>query len=116
MDKQAIFDYYFQNNYKIILTLFCAVAINIFERMCFIMTKVDLASESKHDKFVRIVEARTNKAAEMIRLIGNCASKSSYDYSEREVKMIFDYLEKEIKNARNKFNGSDSEEGKFSLR
>ena len=51
----------------------------------------------------------------MIRLIGNCASKSSYEYSEKEVKMIFDYLEKEIKNARNKFSGSDSEEGKFSL-
>ena len=75
----------------------------------------DYTNETKHDKFVRIVEARTNKAAEMIRLIGNCASRSSYEYSEREVKMIFDYLDKEIKNARNKFNGSDSEEGKFTL-
>lgn len=72
--------------------------------------------ESKHDKFVRIAEARTNKAAEMIRLLGNCASKLSYDYSEKEVKLIFDYLEKEIKNARNKYNGTDSEDGKFSLR
>ena len=79
------------------------------------MAKIDLSSESKHDKFVRIVEARTNKTAKMIRLIGNCASKSSYDYSEEEVKMIFAYLEKEIKNARNKFNGSDTEEGRFSL-
>ena len=77
------------------------------------MANKDYASETKHDKFVRIVEARTNKAAEMIRLIGNCASRSSYEYSEREVKLIFDYLEKEIKNARNKFNGS--EEGKFTL-
>ena len=72
--------------------------------------------ENKHDKFVRIVEARTNKAAEMIRLIGNCANKTSYEYSEREVKIIFDYLDKEIKNVRNKFNGTDSEDGKFSLR
>lgn len=72
--------------------------------------------ESKHDKFVRIAEARTNKAAEMIRLIGNCASTSSYEYSDKEVKKIFDYLEKEIKNARNKYTGTDSEDGKFSLR
>ena len=79
------------------------------------MSNIGNISETKHDKFVRIVEARTNKAAEMIRLIGNCSSKSSYEYSEKEVKMIFDYLEKEIRNARNKFNGSDSEEGKFSL-
>lgn len=73
-------------------------------------------TESKHDKFIRIAEARTNKASEMIRLIGNCASKSSYEYSDKEVKMIFDYLDKEIKNARNKFSGTDSEDGKFSLR
>ena len=79
------------------------------------MKNNDLAKESKHDKFVRIIETRTNKAAEMIRLIGNCANKSSYEYSEKEVKMIFDYLEKEIKNAHSKFNGSASEEGKFSL-
>ena len=79
------------------------------------MPKNNLQKESKHDKFVRIVESRTNKAAEMIRLIGNCASRSSYEYSEREVKMIFDYLDKELKNARNKFSGSDSEEGKFTL-
>lgn len=72
--------------------------------------------ESKHDKFVRIVEARTNKAGEMLRLIGNCANTSSYEYSEEEVKKIFAYLEKELKNARNKFTGAESEDGKFSLR
>lgn len=73
-------------------------------------------NESKHDKFVRIVEARTNKAGEMLRLIGNCANTGSYEYSEEEVRKIFAYLEKELKNARNKFNGTDSEDGKFSLR
>lgn len=71
--------------------------------------------ETKHDKFVRIAEARTNKAAEMIRLIGNCSSRSTYDYSEEEVRMIFTYLERELKNAKNKFIGTESEEGKFSL-
>lgn len=72
--------------------------------------------ESKHDKFVRIVEARTNKAGEMIRLIGNCANTGTYEYSEEEVKKIFTYLERELKNARNKFNGAETEDGKFSLR
>ena len=72
--------------------------------------------ESKHDKFIRIAEARTNKAGEMIRLIGNCANVGSYEYTEEEVKKIFAYLEKELKNARNRFAGTESEEGKFSLR
>ena len=72
--------------------------------------------ESKHDKFIRIAEARTNKAGEMIRLIGNCANVGSYEYTEEEVKKIFAYLEKELKNARNRFAGTEFEEGKFSLR
>lgn len=71
--------------------------------------------ETKHEKFVRLVEARTNKAAEMIRLIGNCANKGSYDYSEEDVKKIFTYLEKEIKNAKARFGGSDGEDERFTL-
>ncbi len=71
--------------------------------------------ESRREKFVRIVVARTNKAAEMIRLIGNCANTSSYDYSEEDVKKIFTYLEKELKSARAKFSGNEAEEGKFTL-
>ncbi len=72
--------------------------------------------ETKREKFIRIVEARTNKAVEMIRLLGNCSNKSSYDYTEEDIKRIFGYLEKEIKNARSKFNGVESDEGKFSLK
>ncbi len=72
--------------------------------------------ESKRERFVRIVEARTNKAAEMIRLIGNCANTASYDYTDEDVKKIFLFLEKELKSARSKFSGMESEDGKFSLR
>ena len=39
--------------------------------------------ESKKDKFVRIAEARTNKIIDMIRLLGNCSNKASYEYSKR---------------------------------
>lgn len=72
-------------------------------------------SESKREKFLRLVVARTNKAAEMIRLIGNCSNTSSYDYSDEDVKKIFAYLDKEIKNARAKYSGGESEGGKFTL-
>jgi len=72
--------------------------------------------ETKRDKFVRIAEARTNKAAEMIRLLGNCAKKNTYEYSEDDIKKIFSYLDRELKNARNKFSGLESDEGKFTLK
>ena len=78
-------------------------------------TYMNNGKETKHEKFVRIVEARTNKAAEMIRLIGNCANKGTYDYSENDVKKIFTYLEKELKNARAKYSGTEGEEDRFTL-
>ena len=79
------------------------------------MVKIENRPETKHERFIRIVEARTNKAAEMIRLIGHCSSRSSYDYSDEEVKAIFSFLEKELKNAKSKFTGLDAEELKFTL-
>ena len=45
--------------------------------------------ESKKDKFVRIAEARTNKIIDMIRLLGNCSNKASYEYSKEDIRKIF---------------------------
>ena len=72
--------------------------------------------ESKRDRFVRIVEARTNKIIDMLRLLGNCSSKSNYDYSEEDVKKIFGALEKELKNTKNRFLGIEAKEERFTLR
>lgn len=52
--------------------------------------------ESRHEKFVRIAAARTNRALTEIRKIGNCASRGSYEYSEAEVEQIFSTLESEL--------------------
>jgi len=73
-------------------------------------------SESKHDKFVRIAENRTNKIIDMIRLLGNCSNKAVYDYSEEDVKAIFNAIELELKNAKNKFQDNELKESKFKLR
>lgn len=61
-------------------------------------------AESKRDKFIRLAETRTNKALEMIRLIGNLANKSVYDYSDKDVQKIFKALETEIEMAKKQYN------------
>ena len=71
--------------------------------------------ESKREKFVRLAEARTNKIIDMIRLLGNCANKSNYDYTDADIQKIFSAIEKELKNTKLKFSVSDVEEGKFRL-
>lgn len=75
-----------------------------------------MATESKRDRFVRLAEARTNKILEMMRLLGNCSSKSNYDYTDEDVRKIFGALEKELKNTKNRFLGLDIKEEKFTLR
>lgn len=71
--------------------------------------------ETKRDKFVRIVENRTNKIIDMLRLLGNCANRSNYDYTEADVVKIFSVLEKELKAARMKYIANGSEDEKFKL-
>ena len=56
--------------------------------------------ESKRDKFIRLAETSTNKALEMIRLIGNLSNKTVYDYTDKDVDKIFNALETEIQLAK----------------
>ena len=74
-----------------------------------------MSKETKRERFVRIAEARTNKILEMMRLLGNCSSKSNYDYTDEDIKKIFNTLEKELKVTKNKFLGIDSNNEKFTL-
>ena len=73
-------------------------------------------AESKRDRFVRIVENRTNKILDMLRLLANCANKSNYDYDDDDIKQIFAAIDKEVKATKNAFLGSDSKEERVSLK
>lgn len=73
-------------------------------------------AESKHDKFIRIAEARTNKIIDMMKLLSNCANKSTYDYDDEDVKKIFSTLEQELKKCKSKFQDVENKNNKFSLR
>lgn len=72
--------------------------------------------ESKKDKFVRIAEARTNKIIDMIRLLGNCSNKASYEYSKEDLRKIFTAIENELKAAKAKFDSSSDDSIKFKLK
>lgn len=73
-------------------------------------------TETKRDRFIRLAEARTNKILVMMRLLGNCSSKANYEYTDEDIKKIFNALEKELKNTKNRFLGIDTKEEKFTLR
>lgn len=72
-------------------------------------------AESKRERFIRIAEARTNKILDMIQLLGNCANKSTYEYTEKDVTEIFNSIDKELKVAKMKFTTANDKARKFRL-
>ena len=65
--------------------------------------------ENKRDKFVRLAESRVTKTIKSIRLVGNLANKSVYEFSEADVKKIFSAMEKEIRIAKERFSAPSGE-------
>ena len=73
-------------------------------------------SETKRERFVRLVEARTNKIINMVQLLGNCSNQSQYEYNQKDVDKIFKAIQTELDEAKKRFSKQDSEKGsKFSL-
>ena len=72
--------------------------------------------ETKREKFVRLVEARTNKIIDMLQLLGNCSNSSVYDYTQQDVEIIFSAIEQEIRETKKKFSKIESKKNtRFSL-
>jgi len=67
----------------------------------------------KHDNFVRLAEARVNKALDSIRIVGNLSNRAYYDYSEAEVLEIVRALNSAIVDLKGQFirAGQDTKQG-----
>lgn len=70
--------------------------------------------ETRHERFQRIAEKRTNRIIDQIRLLGNCSNRSNYEYDEEEVRKIFSAIESELKTQRARFHAT-SKAGRFTL-
>ncbi len=60
-------------------------------------------SETRQERFKRLAIQRTNAALDKLRLIGNLANKSNYDYSDEDIKKIFNAIDTQLKNIKSKF-------------
>lgn len=59
--------------------------------------------ESSQDKFKRIAAYRVKKILNTIRILGNCANKRFYSYSDDQIEKIFNAIIKQIENTKAKF-------------
>ena len=63
----------------------------------------NIDNESKNDKFCRIAEYRTNRIIDMLRLLGNCSNRSTYEYTDDQVDQIFKAIAQATDNAKSRF-------------
>ncbi len=59
--------------------------------------------DKRRGNFKRLAASRTNGVLRRLKILGNCANRSHYDYTEEEVSRIFSEIEKRIKETRAKF-------------
>ena len=53
-------------------------------------------TESKRQKFARIFPARVQKIRDQLRILGNCSSKSNYEWEPEKINLFFAYILQEI--------------------
>lgn len=68
---------------------------------------------SKRQRFLEVGEARTNIVLHRIKVLGNCANRSLYDYREEEINKIFRTIQKALDETKAKFSGSTKREFKL---
>ena len=58
---------------------------------------------NKREKFVKLANSRVTATLDKMRLIGNLADKRYYEYSDKDIKKMFDALSKELNLVKSKF-------------
>jgi len=58
-------------------------------------------------RFIEKAEQRTNNVLKALKVLGNCANKNLYKYSEQDINKIFKAIEKKTIETKGKFSSND---------
>lgn len=65
--------------------------------------KEDEMISSKRANFVRLAEARVNKAIKSIQIVANLSNRNNYEYSDEDIKAITAALQNELNDLKTRF-------------
>lgn len=51
----------------------------------------------RRDRFEKVASNRVQKIIDFLALLGNCANKNNYEYSEKDVELMFREINKSLK-------------------
>ena len=69
----------------------------------------------KEERFKRIAGRRVQEILDKLRLLGNCANRANYSYTDEQVRKIFNAIEDEWKKVKMEFNKGKSKNREFNL-
>lgn len=64
---------------------------------------VNKISDNKRERFKKLAVSRTNEVLKRLKVLGNCANRSAYEYSEEEINKIFTEIDRMVKDVKSKF-------------
>ncbi len=59
--------------------------------------------ETPQERFKRLATLRTNTVLRRLKVLGNCANRQAYQYTEEDVDKIFYEIERKLKEVKAKF-------------
>lgn len=59
--------------------------------------------QERRERFKRLAVYRTNEALKKLKVLGNCANRSAYEYTEEEITKIFSEIERSVRETKAKF-------------
>jgi len=57
---------------------------------------------NKRERFKRLATKRTNSVLKRLKVLGNCANRSAYEYAEEDINKIFSEIERKVKEVKSK--------------
>ena len=69
----------------------------------------------KEERFKRIAGRRVQEILDKLRLLGNCANRANYSYTDEQVRKIFNTIEDEWKKEKMEFNKGKTKNREFNL-
>lgn len=59
--------------------------------------------DAKRERFKRLATQRTNVVLKRLKVLGNCANRSAYSYTEEDINKIFSEVERRVRETKAKF-------------
>ncbi len=60
-------------------------------------------AKTKRERFIEIASKRTNRIIDDLHLLGNCSNKNNYEYTEEDVRKMFNAIDDALKEAKSRY-------------